>query len=292
MLSMHTPLTRRQTLALAASVVLARAASPNGSRLRIGVMDGIEGLASDASSVQTAAQLGLAGVQVTIGAPDGSGNLRLLDPKLQSAFVEAARRHNIALPNTYLDQLHRDCLKNNAETALHWIEQGIKITRALGAQTLMLVFFGKCAVEQPGERDAVIEPLRRAARMAEEAGVILGFENTISAPNNIAVLDKVNSPALKIWYDIGNSTNTGHFDVPAEIRQAGKERICAFHIKDKTYLDAGAVQVKEALKAIRDIGFNGWAMLETSAPTKDLLSDLRQNYQILQRDMAEVGLSA
>lgn len=289
---MRAAISRREVLGAAASAIFARSAFGAEPRLRIGVMDGIAGYAFDPKAIDVAAELGLKGVQITLGPVDASGNLRMRDPKLQEAISQAAKSRGIALPNTYLDQLHRDCLKNDPETALKWIAQGIEINKALGAPVLMLVFFGKCAVEKQDEQQAVVEPLKRASKLAEDAGITLGFENTISGPANESVLDRVKSPALKVWYDIGNSTNIGHFDVPTEIRHLGRERICAFHIKDKTYLDAGAVRVKEALEAIRDIQFDGWAMLETSAPTNDKTADLRKNFEILRGDMAAVGISA
>jgi sugar phosphate isomerase/epimerase len=258
------------------------------SGLRIGIMDGILGYPSQPEAVDAAADLGLAGVQVTLGKPDAAGKLVLADPRLQERFREAAQRRGIALPNTYLDVLHTDCLKNNSTAALHWIQQGLAITKALAADVLMLVFFGRCAIEQPDEQKAVIAPLREACRMAQDVGIVLGFENTISAKDNMTILQAVGSPALKVWYDIGNSTNIGHFNVPEEIRLLGRERICAFHIKDKTYLDAGAVPVRPALEAIRDIDFQGFAMLETSAPTGDRLADAKRNLEILRRDMTAV----
>jgi L-ribulose-5-phosphate 3-epimerase len=286
---MNSSLSRRHALTVLASGVLTgrlRAQAP--SALQIGVMDGITGKACQPESVEIAANLGLAGVQVTLGSPQPSGGLILSDPKLQRGFIEASKRYHVALPNTYLDVLHRDCLKDNSTQALRWIREGLSITKALGANVLMLVFFGKCAIEKEAEQKAVVQPLREACRMAQDTGIVLGFENTISAPANIAILDAVNSPALKVWYDIGNSTNMGHFDVPEEIRLLGRERICAFHIKDKGYLDAGAVPVRGALEAIRDIGFQGFAMLETSSPTGDHVADLRRNLSILQRDIADV----
>lgn len=275
---------------LASSLLAASLRAKSTAHLRIGVMDGMVGKPSQPDSIASAASLGLAGVQVTLGSPQPGGRLTLSDAALQRAFVEAAKRYEVAIPNTYLDVLHRDCLKNNSTQALSWIREGLKITKALGANILMLVFFGKCAIEQEAEQKAVIAPLREACRMAQDAGIVLGFENTISAPSNIAILDAVNTPALKVWYDIGNSTNIGHFEVPKEIRLLGRERICAFHIKDKTYLDAGKVPVRGALEAIRDIGFDGFAMLETSAPTGDLMADLRRNLEILRRDLADAGL--
>jgi len=255
------------------------------SGLRIGIMDGIVGHASQPESVDAAADLGLAGVQVTLGKPDASGQLTLSNPGLQERFREAAKRRGIALPNTYLDILHTDCLKDNSAAALRWIQQGLTITKALGADVLMLVFFGHCAIEKEPEQKAVVAPLREACRMAQDTGIVLGFENTISAKDNLAILQAVDSPALKIWYDIGNSTNIGHFNVPEEIRLLGRERICAFHIKDKSYLDTGAVPVRGALQAIRDINFKGFAMLETTAPTGDYLADARRNFDILRQDI-------
>ncbi len=285
-------MSRRQNLGLLGSGVLASSLwAKSAAHLRIGVMDGVVGKSSQPAAVAAAASLELAGLQVTLGSPQPDGGLTLSNPALQRAFVEQAKRYRIAIPNTYLDVLHRDCLKNTTTQALHWIREGLKITQALGANVLMLVFFGKCAIERESEQKAVIAPLKEACRMAEDTRIVLGFENTISAPANIAILDAVNSPALKVWYDIGNSTNIGHFDVPGEIRLLGRERICAFHIKDKTYLDAGNVRVRAALEAIRDIGFDGFAMLETSAPTGDLMADLRRNLEILRRDLAATGLN-
>jgi sugar phosphate isomerase/epimerase len=228
-------------------------------------------------------------VQVTLGSPQASGGLLLSDTQLQRQFLDASERYRVAIPNTYLDVLHRDCLKNDSALALRWIREGVNITRSLGAQVLMLVFFGRCAIEAASEQQAVIGPLREACRMAQDAGVVLGFENTISAPANITILEAVGSPALKVWYDIGNSTNIGHFDVPAEIRLLGRERICGFHIKDKSYLDSGAVPVRAALKAISDIQFHGFAMLETSTPTGNFMTDLQRNLDILRQDIIAVA---
>jgi hypothetical protein len=85
-----------------------------------------------------------------------------------------------------------------------------------------------------------------------------------------------------VWYDIGNSTHNG-YDVPAEIRALGRERICAFHIKDRGYLGEGKVDVPAALKAIDDIGFVGDAMLETGSPSGDAEADTRRNFEYLRK---------
>ncbi len=48
------------------------------------------------------------------------------------------------------------------------------------------------------------------------------------------MIEKVASPALQVYYDVGNSTDKG-YDIYKEIRLLGK-RICQFHFKDGNYL--------------------------------------------------------
>ena len=151
----------------------------------------------------------------------------------------------------------------------------------LKAPVLMTVFFGKCALEDRREIDSAADVFRELAPQAERAGVLLGFENLLSAADNLRVLERVGSPAFRIYYDVGNSTNVGGFDVPAEIRRLGRARICQFHFKDKGYLGEGKVDFPAIFEAIREIGFQGYANLETGAPSGNMEADLRRNLAYL-----------
>jgi sugar phosphate isomerase/epimerase len=51
-------------------------------------------------------------------------------------------------------------------------------------------------------------------------------------------------------------------------------------VKDKGYLGSGAVDVKGCLKAARDIGYTGWFVFKTSAPTEDRVADAANNLHI------------
>jgi sugar phosphate isomerase/epimerase len=165
-----------------------------------------------------------------------------------------------------------------------WIRKGIDITKKLGAPVLMMVFFGKCQVLERPELDRAIALLKELAPEAERAGVVLGFENTSSGADNRYALDKVQSKAFQVWYDVGNSTYNG-YDVPAEIRALGRDRICMFHIKDRGYLGEGKVNVPEVLRAIDDIRFEGYANLETTSPSGDVEADTRRNLEYLRKLM-------
>lgn len=272
-------LRRRVFLASAASVF----AGPSPPGFQIGTMDGVFRMQGKPESVELAQNLGLASVQVTLGRSVDGKTLPLEDPSLQSTWRAASRKFSIPLTSTYIDMLHADCLKDNPNAPM-WVRKGIAVTRKLGAPVLMLVFFGKCQVLQRPELERVIGLCRELAPEAEKAGVTLGFENTSSGADNLYAIDKVASKAFKVWYDIGNSTYNG-YDVPAEIRALGRERICAFHIKDKGYLGEGKVDVPAAVKAMADIGFTGYAMLETTSPSGDVVADTRRNLDYLRRLM-------
>jgi sugar phosphate isomerase/epimerase len=143
-----------------------------------------------------------------------------------------------------------------------------------------LAFFFKCGLNSQQDIKGLVDALREVAPEAERAGIILGVENTLSAEDNLHLLDSVGSPAVKIWYDIGNSTNMGHFDVPKEIRTLGRNRICQIHIKDKTDLGAGAVDVRGCIEAIHDIGYTGWCVFENAAVTGNRVVDAARNLKI------------
>lgn len=239
-------------------------------------MDGVLRLVGKPEAVAAARKLGMEGLQVTLGGKPGGDRLLLDDPALQARFVEESKRHSLPICATYLDILHQSCLKNDPASS-QWVLRGIEATRRLGAPILMTVFFGKCSVVNRTGLDYVADAFKDLAKEAERASVIIGFENLLPAEDNARALDRVASPAFNIYYDIGNSTNAGGFDVSKEIRWLGRDRICQFHGKDKGYLGEGKIDVADAVAAMREIGFQGFANLETSAPSGDTEKDLVRN---------------
>jgi sugar phosphate isomerase/epimerase len=119
---------------------------------------------------------------------------------------------------------------------------------------------------------------------AGRAGITLGIENTLSAEDNARLLERAGSHSIGVYYDVGNSTNMGGFDAPKEIRWLGRNRICQIHLKDEGYLGEGKVDFPEVLRAIREIGFRGFANLETTSPSGSVEGDVRHNLAYL-RDL-------
>ena len=284
---MDAKMTRRTLLQSTALAAAGRSALFGGrTRLQIGVTDWNLRQTGKLEAVAMAKRLGFDGVQVSLGRDAVGGKLPLADPELQSKYVDAAKSQGIALDGTCLDILHVNYLKNDP-LGKKWVADSIPITKKLDATVILLPFFGKGALTTPRDLDYVGDIMREMGPEAEKAGVILGLENTNSAEENMRILDRARSKAVLVYYDIGNSAGNG-YDVPREIRQFGRKRICQFHFKDNPhYLGEGKVSLSDALQSIAEIEFRGFANLETDSPSKNIDMDMRRNLAYVRRVMKE-----
>ena len=256
------------------------------SGLKIGVTDWNLRLTGKLEAVGLARRLGFEGVQVSLGRTPVDGKLALDNAEVEARYVAEANKQGIALDGTCLDILHVNYLKND-KLGQKWVADSIGITRKLKARVVLLPFFGKGALQTHDEMDYVGDFLREVGPEAQKAGVILGLEDTISAEDNVRILERARSKAVLVYYDVGNST-IGGFDVIKEIRWLGKNRICQFHLKDNPhYLGEGKIDFPMVLHTIRGIDYKGFANLETDSPSKSVEADMKRNLTFVQRLVAE-----
>ena len=253
--------------------------------IRIGSMAGSLPKGSPEEVFAAGKRVGLQGIEFDIGREPVDGNLPLFEPERRKAYMEAAKANDMAIAGVVLDVFHRHYLKNDP-AAVPFIDKGIETARVMNAGVLLLPFFGKGALTNRDEMGYAADIIREHAQTAQKARILLGIEDTISAEDNAWMLDRIGSPAVKVYYDIGNSTNNG-FDTPKEIRWLGGNRICQIHIKDRGYLgESGRIDVVENLRAIADAGYKGWVNFETSSPSKDKEADLKRNFEYLRKAIA------
>lgn len=276
---------RRSFLATAGAAIAGRSLhASKAARLRFGITDWNLHQTAKLEAVALAKKLGFDGVQVSLGIKPVDGKLRLDNGALQARYLAAAASHRIPIDGTCLDILHVNYLKND-RLGQKWVADSIRITRDMKTRVVLLPFFGKGALETRQEMDYVGDVLKELGPEAEKAGVILGIEDTISAEDNVRILDRAQSKAVLVYYDVGNSTIAG-FDPVKEIKWLGKERICQFHLKDNPhYLGEGKIDFPAVLQAIAEIGYSGYANLETDAPSKVVEADLIRNLQFLRKLM-------
>jgi L-ribulose-5-phosphate 3-epimerase len=249
-------------------------AAGRGAQFKVGVTDWNLKLENKPEAVALAKKLGFEGVQISLG--KGTDHLPLADPALQQTYLAESKRAGLPLASVCLEVLHRNVLKSDP-LGLRFVAESIPAARALGVKVVLLPFFGKGALTNRAEMDYVGQALREVAPDAEKAGIILGLEDTISAKDNVSIMERSKSPAVLTYYDVGNSTKAG-FNVIEEIRWLGADRICEVHLKDNPgYLGKGTIDFPAVVDALADIGFKQWAQLETDTPSGSVEADMRTN---------------
>ena len=267
-------MTRRDLLAAALAAPLVRAAS---AKIPIGITDWNLRLSANPEAIPLAARLGFDGIQISCGRRLVDDKMPLDNPEVIARCLALSRQHKIPLISTCADRLHDNGLKSDP-LAVRWVRDSIRLTHSVGTHVLLLPFFGKWALENRQEMEYTGDALRDLAPEAEKADVILGLENTISAEDNVRIMDRARSKNVLVYYDVGNSTNSG-FDVVKEIRWLGKQRLCQIHLKDNpNYLGQGKIQFVPIMAALREIGYNGYAVLETDSKSPATLEgDMKRN---------------
>jgi sugar phosphate isomerase/epimerase len=277
-------LSRRQFLS-ASSVAFLSAVALGGPRAlaaikpRLGVCDWSIGYQAKPGALDFAKKVGLGGVQVSSGS--GKDDCELTDAAIRQQFKDTIAKTGVVACSTAMGFLNTYPFATDPRGP-KWLEQTIDITKDLDAKCILLAFFGdgdlrKGDVLKEKDIDAVVQRLKDAAPRAEKAGVILGLENMLSAKDNLAILDRVKSDAVRIYYDIYNSGISADYDAPAEIRMM-KDRMCQVHFKNgKEFLGKGSLDMLQIRDALNDISYNGWIVLETSTPTNNREADFKTN---------------
>lgn len=287
-------ITRRQFIAgsagtIAGAVLFSRLADAAPGKIRVGACDWSLG-AVKPEGIDVAKAAGLDGLEISAGNP--ADVLKIADAAWRKQYKDKMAATGIVAPSTAMGLLNSAPLATDPRGPA-WLDQVIDATKDLDAKVILLAFFGKGDLRdkdgnlKPNDVDVVVQRLKDAAPKAKEKGVILGIENTLSAKQNVDILERVQSDSVLVYYDIRNSTDNG-YDVPAEIRFLG-DRICQIHFKDGDhYLGQGEVKMEPVAEAMAAIDYGAWVVLETSTPSKDRVADFKKNAEYT-RQLLKIG---
>ena len=227
---------------------------------KIGVCDWTIGKRTNPASLPLAKKIGIDGVQVDFGGPDGD-NLLLFDSGLQNEFLKAAEQNDISICSLAMGTLNEFPLKSDPRTD-KWLSRAVDTADAMDTKVILLAFFGNGDLRDDTKgKDNVVAKLKNLTSKAEKLGVTFGFESWLSAQEHLEIIERVGSPAVKVYYDVGNSHKRG-YDIYQEIRDL-KGQICEFHAKDYDDLyGKGSIDFVKVREAMDAIGYRGWIVME------------------------------
>jgi L-ribulose-5-phosphate 3-epimerase len=281
------PTTRREFLAasaVAAAGLTAPAAADKKPRLKKAIKYGmIAGPGSPAEKLALAKRVGFPGVEI-----DSPSGLDL------TALVKAKDETGVVIHGV-VDSVHwKDTLSHPDEAVrakgLAALKGALADAKTVGADTVLLVpgvvnkdvTFQQCWDRSTAE-------VRKALPDAEKAGVKIAVEvvwnNFLTAPDQlVGYVDQFKSPWVGAYFDVSNMLKYG---VPAAawIRTLGK-RMLKFDFKgfSQTKYDAkqnpwvgigeGTEDWPEVLRALADVGYDGWATAEVGGGDEKHLADV------------------
>ena len=254
-------------------------AAPGSRRFKIGACDWSIGKMDDPGAFELAKQIGLDGVQVSMGTQ--ANDMHLRRPEIQRQFLAAARKAGLEVASLAIGELNSIPYKSDPRT-IEWVHDCVDVCQALGVRVVLLAFFGNDDLrDDKAGVDEVVSRLKGVAPRAEKAGVSLGIESWLNAEQHLEIIDRVGSAAVRVYYDVCNSNDRG-YDIYKEIRRLGK-LICEFHAKENgSLLGQGKIDFKKVRAAMDDIDYSGWIEIEGAVPEgKPILESYQANCKFM-----------
>ena len=229
--------------------------------MKIGACDWSLGCRQNPKVFELAKAIGLHGVEVSF---DGGEKFNLRDAEVRKRYRELSEASGVEISSLAMGVLNGVPYSTSPE-AERWVRESVDVLAKMDVKIVLMAFFGRGNIKGKRDlQDAVIGRLKKVAPKAEEAGVVLGIESMLDADDHLRILEGVDSPAVKVYYDVANMTYAG-YDVPKEIRRLGRERICQIHMKENGHLlGRGKVDFSAIKEAINDIGYDGWLIIESA----------------------------
>ncbi|MGH2460505.1 MAG: sugar phosphate isomerase/epimerase family protein [Chloroflexota bacterium] len=251
--------------------------------MRIGVCHSVTLPGEWEDAIRQAGELGFAGIELFLRPATLA---ELLDhPERVGALRAAAERAGVALPSlglVFFGQEWRLTDPNPSVRDATVAQARLALRRCAELGGTVALLPGTAALDDAASTEAYLTSLRELAVAAAPLGVRVGIETGYSAAETQDVLSRVDSQWVGDYFDTGNAAGRGR-DPVAEIRARGG-LIFQIHVKGArgASLDAGTVDLAGVGRALREIGYDGWLMLETSAGAAPL-ENARHNLAILRQ---------
>jgi L-ribulose-5-phosphate 3-epimerase len=283
---------KQATLAAAAMPVIARA-QPAAPPLRVGMTDWNLGQRGDITKIALAREIGLDGIQVSVQYPTDGKTPTLRDAKTQSEFKRAALDNGIQICSLAIGNPGKSRLPMHTNPAFAiLLVEAVDIAHNLGTNNILLPILGDSHIDMANQAqvDAFVAMMKEVARYAEKYGVVVGLEDWIAAEDNIRVLDAIGSDFIAVYYDAHNivarDARKGRAeDIYAEPKMLGR-RINQVHVKNANMLlstPGGRIDWPRMAQQFYEIGYRGWYVLETNAPSGNLVADTRANIEYVKQ---------
>jgi sugar phosphate isomerase/epimerase len=252
-----------------------------GHRYKIAVVDLMILKRQKLSAFPLAKEIDADGLELDMGSLGKRATFdnKLANDSLLNLFLQASKDNGIEICALSMSGFYAQSFPYK-ETAVEAVHGCIKSMKRVGTAVgfLPLGVEGDL-VQHPECRDSVVARLKKVAKYADEAGVIIGIETTLDAKGEVELLNEIGSPAIQISFNFSNALSAGR-DLCKELELLGKDRICQIHAtnKDGVWLQNDPqIDLKSVKKTLDKMKWSGWLIVERSRDAKNS-RDVRGNF--------------
>lgn len=230
---------------------------------------------------QLTKEIGADGVEVDMG---GLGNRPSFDNKLlidsiRQQFLDKAKELQLEIPSLAMTGYYAQSFCQRAEF-VQSMRDCITTMKLMNVKIAFLPLGVQCdLVKKPELRDSVINRLKLAGKMAEEAGVVIGIETALDAREELRLLKDIGSPAIKSYFNFSNALKNGR-DLCRELKILGRKNIIQIHCTDDdgVWLQNNTrLDMKKVKKTLDKMKWSGWLVIERSRDAKEP-SNVKKNF--------------
>ena len=243
--------------------------------MRVGVMNAVLEPSAHGRVFEAARRLTFDGVELDVGREELGSRDRL------ASLLRERAASGLDVPSLVLGELSdRGGIADDdpavAEAARCDVGRAIAWAAELGAGAILVPFFGRGEVPDEGALDRAADAFRVLCRSAADAEIVLCYEGTLPAEAILTLAGRVASRAFGCYFDLANVVARG-MDSATEIRALGS-LIRRVHLKDirTTIGDCapglGSVDFAESVRALDEIGYDDWVVLETPPRPAELVA--------------------
>jgi sugar phosphate isomerase/epimerase len=278
------------------------AVSAINQRYKISVCDWMILKRQKLGAIQLSKDIGTDGVEVDMGSLSTNetfDSALTRDPALRQQFLDKSKELNIEISSIAMSGFYAQSF-GNRPTVPRMTQDCIDTMKAMHVK---IAFLPICMVGDPmsvlkNEDKAaakghpelympqyneliarIKERLKALAVKAEAAGVIIGIETTLPAADERKLLEEINSPAIRSYYNFSNALQNGR-DLNAELRALGKDFICQIHCTDQDGVwlqNDPKIDMPKVKQTLDEMGWSGWLVMERSRDRNDS-RNVKKNY--------------
>jgi L-ribulose-5-phosphate 3-epimerase len=232
---------------------------------------------------QLTKDLGADGVEVDMG---GLGDRETFDNKLaidsvRQQFLAKSKELNVQICDMAMTGFYSQSFAQRP-TALKAVEDCINTAKLMNVKVCFLPLGVQGdLVKNPELRPAIIERLKAAGKIAEQARVVIGIETSLDAKSELQLLKDIGSSAVKSYFNFANAVKNNR-DIIDELKTLGKNNIIQIHCTndDGVWLQNDPkIDLKKIKSTLDKMGWSGWLVIERSRDASDP-KNVKKNFSV------------